>query len=123
MLGPAAPDTKLVVVLLITAATTVGLALTGSLAALCALAVIAGSARGAFTLIQATAVTDRWGTASYAARSSVLSGGVHLAAATAPWLGALTAVALGGYQPAFIALAGCALAAAALCRRGAISYG
>lgn len=109
-------------VLLITAATTLGLALAGPLAVLCALAVIAGSARGAFTLIQATAVTDRWGTASYAARSSVLSGGVHLAAASAPWLGALTAVALGGYRPAFIVLAGCALAAAALCRGGTIRY-
>jgi cyanate permease len=115
-LGPATPDTKVIVVLLVTAATTVGLAVSSPIVALCAISVIAGSARGAFTLIQATAVTDRWGTASYGARSAVLSGGVHLAAATAPWLGALAAVALGGYQQAFLALALCALLAAALTR-------
>lgn len=119
VLGPASPDTKLTVVLLVTAATTVGLAATPSaLLALCAIAVVAGTARGAFTLIQATAVTDRWGTASYGARSGVLSGGVHLAAATAPWLGALAAVGLGGYQPAFVGLAACALVAALLVRVG-----
>ena len=76
------------------------------------------ASRGAFTLIQATAVTDRWGTASYGARSAVLSGGVHLAAATAPWLGALAAVALGGYQAAFVVLALCALFAALMTHVG-----
>ncbi len=120
VLGPAGPDAKVTVVLLVTTVTTVGLALTpGPLLALCAISLVAGSARGSFTLIQATAVTDRWGTASYGARSGVLSGAVHLAAATAPWLGALAAVALGGYQQAFMALALCALAAAALTRLGA----
>ena len=118
VLGRATPDTKVTVVLLVTTATTVALATIGPLVALCAISVVAGSARGAFTLIQATAVTDRWGTASYGARSGVLSGGVHLAAATAPWLGALAAVALGGYQQAFLALALCALLAAALTRVG-----
>jgi hypothetical protein len=58
-----------------------------ALLALCAISVVAGTARGAFTLIQATTVTDRWGTASYGARTGVLSGGVHLAAATAHGLG------------------------------------
>jgi len=119
VLGPTTPDTKVTVVLLVTTVTTLGLAATPSpLLALCAISVIAGSARGAFTLIQATAVTDRWGTASYGARSSVLGGGVHLAAATAPWLGALAAAALGGYQQAFVLLAACALLAAALSRVG-----
>jgi len=119
VLGPASPDTKMTVVLLVTTATTLGLAATPSpLLALCAISVIAGTARGAFTLIQATAVTDRWGTASYGARSGVLSGGVHLAAATAPWLGALAAVGLGGYQEAFVALALCAFLAALLTRVG-----
>ncbi|MET0526264.1 MAG: hypothetical protein ABWZ91_15770, partial [Nocardioides sp.] len=55
----------------------------------------------------------------YGARTGVLSGGVHLAAATAPWLGALAAAALGGYQPAFVLLAACAVAAAVLPRVGA----
>ena len=79
---------------------------------------VAGTARGAFTLIQATFVPDRWGAASYGVRTVVLSGGVHLAAATAPWLGALAAAALGGYQPAFVLLAACALVAVALSRVG-----
>lgn len=119
MLGPASPDTKVTVVLLVTTATTLGLAATPSpLLALCLISVVAGTARGAFTLIQATAVTDRWGTASYGARSAVLSGGVHLAAATAPWLGALAAVALGGYQAAFVVLALCALFAALMTHVG-----
>ncbi len=119
VLGPAAPNTKVTVVLVVTAATTLGLAAAPSpLLALCAISVIAGTARGAFTLIQATAVTDRWGTASYGVRSGVLSGGVHLAAATAPWLGALAAVALGGYQKAFVVLALCAVIAALLTRVG-----
>jgi MFS family permease len=119
VLGPASPDTKVTVVLLVTTATTLGLAATPSpLLALCAISVVAGTARGAFTLIQATAVTDRWGTASYGARSGVLSGGVHLAGATAPWLGAVAAVGLGGYQEAFVGLAVCALVAAGLTRSG-----
>ena len=115
ILGPTSPDTKVTIVLLVTAAAILGLAATpGPLLALCAISVIAGTARGAFTLIQATAVTDRWGTASYGARSGVLSGAVHLAAATSPWLGALAAVGLGGYPQAFVALAACALIAAAI---------
>jgi len=115
VLGRTTPDTKVTVVLLVTTATTLGLAAAPDpLLVLCAISVVAGTARGAFTLIQATAVTDRWGTASYGARSGVLSGGVHLAAATAPWLGALAAAVLGGYQPAFVLLAGCAFLAAAL---------
>ena len=120
VLGRTTPDTKVTVVLLITTATTLVFAATPSaLLALCAISVVAGTARGAFTLIQATTVTDRWGTASYGARTGVLSGGVHLAAATAPWLGALAAAALGGYQPAFVLLAACAVAAAVLPRVGA----
>ncbi|HWM00881.1 MAG TPA: MFS transporter, partial [Actinophytocola sp.] len=120
VLGRATTDTKVTVVLLVTTAATLGLAAAPDpLLALCAISVVAGTARGAFTLIQATAVTDRWGTASYGARSSVLSGGVHLAAATGPWLGALAAAALGGYQPAFVLLAACAFFAAALSRVGA----
>jgi predicted MFS family arabinose efflux permease len=120
VLGPTTPDTKVTVVLLITTVTTLGLAAAPSaLLALCAISVVAGTARGAFTLIQATTVTDRWGTASYGARTGVLSGGVHLAAATAPWLGALAAAALGGYQPAFVLFGACAVAAAVLPRVGA----
>ncbi len=71
----------------------------------------AGIARGIFTLIQATAVSDRWGAYEYGARSGILSGGVLTASAFAPWLGTLLASALGSYAAAFVVLAfGCLLA-------------
>jgi MFS family permease len=74
----------------------------------CALSFAAGTARGIFTLIQATAVSDRWGTQEFGARNGILSGGVLAAAAFAPWIGALLASTLGGYASAFVVLAiGC----------------
>ena len=65
----------------------------------------AGLARGVFTLIQATAVSDRWGTRNFGARTAVLTGSVMAAAAFAPWLGSLLAVAADGYVGAFVVLA------------------
>ena len=80
-------------------------------AVVCALSFAAGMARGIYTLIQATAVSDRWGTEEYGARSGILSGGVLTASAFAPWIGTLLASALGGYAAAFVVLAiGCLLA-------------
>ena len=80
-------------------------------AVVCALSFAAGIARGIYTLIQATAVSDRWGTQEYGARSGILSGGVLAASAFAPWIGTLLASALGGYAAAFVILAvGCLLA-------------
>jgi MFS family permease len=74
----------------------------------CALSFAAGTARGIFTLIQATAVSDRWGTQDFGARNGILSGAVMAAAAFAPWIGTLLASALGGYAAAFVVLAiGC----------------
>ena len=82
-------------------------------AVVCALSFAAGIARGIFTLIQATAVSDRWGTQGYGARSGILSGGVLTASAFAPWIGTLLASALGSYAAAFVILAvGCLLATA-----------
>jgi MFS family permease len=92
--------------------TTLALALVHQpVAVVCALSFAAGIARGIFTLIQATAVSDRWGTHEYGARSGILSGGVLAASAFAPWIGTLLASALGGYAAAFGVLAvGCLLA-------------
>lgn len=79
----------------------------------CALSFAAGTARGIFTLIQATAVSDRWGTQDFGARNGILSGAVMAAAAFAPWVGTLLASALGGYAAAFVVLAiGCLVATA-----------
>ena len=96
--------------------TTLGLALsTPWVLAVLAAAFAAGLARGVFTLVQATAVSDRWGTRNYGARTAVLTGSVMAAAAFAPWLGSLLAVAAGGYVGAFVMLAGAgALAATAV---------
>jgi MFS family permease len=82
----------------------------------CLLSFAAGTARGIFTLIQATAVSDRWGTQDFGARNGILSGGVMAAAAFAPWVGTLLASALGGYAAAFVVLAIGSLGATALVR-------
>ena len=79
-------------VLALCAATTALLGLLpGPAAALVAAAMLAGAARGIFTLLQATAVTDRWGTAYYGRLSGVLSAPSTLATALAPWAGAALA--------------------------------
>jgi MFS family permease len=101
----------------VVAASTVGLAqVQHPLVVIGALSFASGSARGLFTLIQATAVADRWGTHHYGSRSGILAGATMSAAALAPWIGALTAVALGGYQQAFWLLAGVVVVAAFLIR-------
>jgi MFS family permease len=101
---PVRPRTVLVVAA--ASATTLALAFSVRWAVLaCAVSFAAGVARGIFTLIKATAVSDRWGTVDYGTRSSILTGAVMVAAAFAPWLGALIANLLGGYDGAFVAIA------------------
>lgn len=81
-------------------------------------AVLAGAARGLFTLLQATAVSDRWGIEAFAGLNGVFNAPISAAAAVAPSLGAGMAAALGGYPAMFAALAaitvGAAVAAARL---------
>ncbi len=77
----------------------------GPVSLLLAAAVIAGTARGIATLLQATAITDRWGPASYGTLSSVIAAPVTVATAIAPWAGATLAAPLGGVPLLFIALA------------------
>lgn len=113
VLGRMRADRRTAVTLAAAALTTAALAVVpGPIAAVCAVSFAAGSARGIFTLIQATAVSDRWGTTSYGARSSILSGAVTTAAAVSPWVGAALAASLGSYAAAFLVLA--ALAALAV---------
>lgn len=73
---------------------------------------LVGVSRGLYTLIQATAVSDRWGTARYGHLSSILSAPILLASAVAPFAGAVLANATGSQQDAFLILAAIALAAA-----------
>lgn len=97
------------------AVTTAGLAvLPGPVALLTVIAVLAGAPRGITTLLQATAVTDRWGTAAYGSLSGILAAPVTTATALAPWAGAALATALGGYPNLFLLLTACAAVATVL---------
>jgi MFS family permease len=73
---------------------------------LIAAAMLAGAARGVFTLLQATAVSDRWGTAHYGRLNGILSAPAMVATALAPWAGAALSEVLGGYPTVFALLAG-----------------
>jgi MFS family permease len=72
---------------------------------LLAAAIAAGTVRGNLTLLQATAVTDRWGTTHYARLTALLSAPITIAAAIAPWAGSALAVLLGNYRSVFVTLA------------------
>ncbi len=89
-------------------------ALTGPPAALIAAAVALGAVRGACTLLQATAVADRWGTARYGTLSGFFAAPITGATALAPWAGTAMAEVVGSYAAAFSLLAGVVVAAAAL---------
>ncbi|QFZ24305.1 MFS transporter [Saccharothrix syringae] len=102
-------------VLLVASTTTLLLGLLpGPAALLVAAAVLAGTARGVFTLVQATAVSDRWGTAHYGRLSGLLQAPMAITAALAPWAGTALAAVLGGYSPVFVLLAVLGAVAAAL---------
>lgn len=95
--------------------TTLLLAVTpGPASLLIAGAVLAGVVRGNLTLLQATAVTDRWGTATYGRLSGILAAPAATAGALAPWAATALAAPLGGYAPLYLVLTALSLAAAAL---------
>ena len=79
---------------------------TGPPALVIAVAVLAGAARGLFTLLSATAVSDRWGTLRFGTLNGALHAPMTAGMAVAPWLGTLLAGALGGYPAMFGVLAG-----------------
>ncbi|MFB6551704.1 MFS transporter [Streptomyces sp. NPDC056405] len=94
-------------------ATTAAFALIpGPYALLAALAVIAGTVRGNLTLLQATAITDRWGANAYGRLSGLLAAPTTTASALAPFAGTALAVPLGGYPNLFAVLALVSAAAA-----------
>ncbi|GAA4844553.1 MFS transporter [Pseudonocardia benzenivorans] len=106
---------RAVVILALSAAGTLLLGLLpGPEVLLIAAAMLAGAARGVFTLLQATAVSDRWGAAHYGRLNGLLSAPSMIATALAPWAGAAIAVALGGYPGVFVLLAAIAALAAVL---------
>lgn len=106
---------RTVIIFGIAAVATAALALVpGPVGALIAVVMIAGVARGIGTLLQATAVPDRWGALAYGRISGVLAAPVTIASALAPWIGATLAVLVGGYPAMFGILAGLATAAVIL---------
>jgi len=73
--------------------------------------VLVGVSRGLFTLVQATAISDRWGTSRYGHLSGILSAPMLLAAAIAPFAGAVLATWTGGQRNAFLVMSAIALLA------------
>ena len=105
---------RTLVVLTTVAVTTGLLGMLTWLPALVAVAVLAGMVRGIVTLLQATAVTDRWGPRDYGTLSGVLAAPLTFTTAVAPFLGAALAVLLGSYATMLLVMAAVGLAAAAL---------
>lgn len=105
---------RTVIIYGLAAATTLALAMVpGPTVVLIAVIMLNGFARGIETLIQATAIPDRWGTTAYGRLSGVLAAPTTIAGAVAPWVGASLAVRLGGYPTMFALLAGFAAIAVA----------
>lgn len=113
--GATSVTTRGVLVLAAVAVATAALALAPPAPGLLiVLGMLLGLARGIYTLVNATAVTDRWGPASYGTLNGILSAPALVAAAVAPFAGAMLAELLGSYANAFLVLAGVAGIAAVL---------
>ncbi|ONI49992.1 MULTISPECIES: MFS transporter [unclassified Streptomyces] len=80
-------------------------AVPGPYALLIAVSIVAGMVRGNLTLLQATAITDRWGTTHYGRLSGLLAAPATTASALTPFAGAALATQLGGYPHLFGVLA------------------
>lgn len=88
--------------------------LPGPYAALIIVSMVVGVSRGTYTLIQATAVSDRWGTAHFGRLNGVLTAPILIASAIAPFAGAAIAQVTGSQARSFVVLAGVAAVAALL---------
>lgn len=107
--------TRTVLVLLVGALTTVALGLLpGPAALLIAASILAGTTRGIFTLLHATAVSDRWGTEHFGRLNGLISAPITFAEALAPAAGAALAGVLAGYPAVFVVLAAVTVAATVL---------
>jgi MFS family permease len=107
--------TRTLLILLLSALVTTLLGVVpGPALVLIAGSVIAGVTRGIFTLVQATAITDRWGAVHYGRLNGLLTAPVMLTAAVAPWAGSALASVLGGYPAVFVVLGVAGVLAAVL---------
>lgn len=105
---------RTVIIMAGVAATTALLGMFTAYAALVAVAIGAGVMRGIMTLLQATAVTERWGATHYGHLSAYLNAPVMIATAVGPFVGAALASLLGGYAAMFVVLGAIAAAGALL---------
>ncbi len=87
--------------------------LPGPEALLIAASVLAGAARGVFTLTEATLVVDYWSAGRYPVVNAVFNAPLTAAGAVAPSAGAAIAAATGSYPGLFAILAVLATAAGA----------
>ena len=65
----------------------------------CVLTFASGTVRGIYTLIQATAVVDRWGVGDIGHLNGILTGAITATSAFAPWVGALSLPCSGRTTP------------------------
>ncbi|UUW88716.1 MFS transporter [Pimelobacter simplex] len=86
----------------------------GPVPLLIAIAILAGAARGLFTLIGATVVSDHWGPERYAALNGVYNAPLGVAAALSPAFGSAIAAATGSHTALFVILGCLGLTAAGL---------
>lgn len=98
--------TRTVALIALGGATTAAFAMvSGPFPLLVGIAIAAGMVRGNLTLLQATAVTDRWGTTHYGCLSGLLAAPATIASALAPFAGAALVGPLGRYPSLFVVLA------------------
>ena len=84
--------------------------------AVAAIVFFVGAGRGAMTLVDATAVSDRWGTNNYGALSGVLHAPTAITLGVTPAIGVFLAEALGSFAAMVIAMAGVVAVGAVLGR-------
>ena len=106
------PRVRIVVAFAPTAITTALLGLGTTVAVLIGVSIGAGLVRGIMTLIQATAITERWGATHYGRLNGLLSAPVAIVMALAPWMGTALATATGSFARSYLVLAGLAIVAA-----------
>lgn len=81
-------------------------------------AIVAGAIRGGLTLVQASAIADRWGSRSYGRLNGMLTGPVAALTALAPAAAATVAASLGSYSAmGFVMAAVCAIGGLLVIRR------
>ncbi|WP_208722146.1 MFS transporter [Rhodococcus qingshengii] len=105
---------RTVSVIVVAGLSTAWLGLASSAAALIGIAIGAGLVRGIFTLIQATAITDRWGGEHYGRLNGLMSAPIVIVMALAPWAGTVLSTWTGSYAHAYLVLGAIALVGAVI---------